>query len=437
MDILIKVGQLISGLSILVIIHELGHFMAARAFGIKVEKFFLFFDAGGVKLFSFKRGETEYGIGWLPLGGYVKIAGMIDESMDKEFLGKPAEPWEFRSKPVWQRLIVILGGIIMNIILGIIIFTLYTWHYGETFLPASEMKYGVEVSKLGKEVGLQNGDHILAVNGKPVKRDDDLTLKNTDFILKNGVVLHISRDGVEKDLTLPDDFGKRVIKDMGFASPRIPFYVGIVEPKSPADKAGLKADDHIIAINDKNIKFFDELTDALQANKGKATTVKISRGTDHQILELHATIDTAGHLGFYPKSELKDSTEYFGLGTSFVMGSTKAINAVTVNIKAIARMITGDIPSSSLHSFIGIANFYGPKWIWQKFWALTGMLSMMLAFFNFLPIPALDGGYVIFLLIELIRGKAVSYKVLEIAQIIGISLLVLLTAFAFYNDLFR
>ena len=438
MDILIKAGQLISGLSILVIIHELGHFMAARAFGIKVEKFFLFFDAGGVKLFSFKRGETEYGIGWLPLGGYVKIAGMIDESMDKEFISQPAEPWEFRSKPVWQRLIVILGGIIMNVILGILIFTLYSWHYGEKFIAASDMKYGVEVNQLGKDVGLKNGDMILSVNGREVKRDDDLTpQKNPDFLLKKGVVLHIRRDSVEKDIVLPDNFGKRISTEMEFAGARTPFHVGDIAPKSGAEKGGLQKEDHIIAINDKPVHYFDELTAELHANKGKNATLKITRGPDHKEMVLHADIDTSGRIGFQIESDLKKSTEYYSLGQSFKIGSTKAIDGVVLNVLAIKKMITGDLPSNSLHSFIGIANFYGPTWIWQRFWALTGMLSMMLAFFNFLPIPALDGGYVIFLLIELFRGKAVSYKVLEIAQIVGISLLVLLMGFAFYNDIFR
>ena len=437
MDILIKAGQLITGLSILVIIHELGHFLAARAFGIRVEKFYLFFDAWGFKLFKFKKGGTEYGIGWLPLGGYVKIAGMIDESMDKEFINKPAEDWEFRSKPVWQRLIVILGGIFMNVILGIVIFSLYTWHYGETYIKARDIKYGIEVTPYAKTLGLQNGDKILSINDKEVKRDDDLTLKNSDFFLKKDIVLHIDRNGTLMDIKLPQDFGNRVVKEMGFVGVREPFHVGDIEPKTAAEKAGLKENDRIIGIDDKEIQFFGELTETLQAKKGKDINIKIQRGNPVSEVVLHAKVDTQGHLGFHPVPELKESTDYFGLAQSFQMGSEKAWNAVSVNVGAIKRIILGELPSNSLHSFIGIANFYGAKWDWRRFWTLTGMLSMMLAFFNFLPIPALDGGYVIFLLIELFRGKAVSYKVLEVAQIVGISLLVLLMGFAFYNDIFR
>jgi regulator of sigma E protease len=436
MEILIKAAQLMLGLSILVIIHELGHFMAARMFGIKVEKFYLFFDAWGVKLFKFKAKGTEYGIGWLPLGGYVKISGMIDESMDKEFLSKPPENWEFRSKPVWQRMIVIMGGIIMNVILGITIFTLFYWHYGENFIPASEMKYGIAASPLAKEVGFLNGDKIISINGKPISRAEDI-MRNNDFMLKNNMVIEIERNGAKQDIKLPADFGRRILKlaPDNFVFPRHTFTVAEVTPGSPAKKAGLLAGDRIIEMDGKKIEFFDELSDELKTKKGGEIILKVSRGNPAQTVALNSKVDAQGHLGFMESPEIKTETEYYGLSKSFQLGSDVAYHAVADNVVGLKKMIMRELPANSIHSFIGIANYYGPVWDWYRFWKLTGMLSMVLAFMNLLPIPALDGGYMIFLIAELLRGKPVSIKVLEVAQMTGIAFLVLIMGFAFYNDI--
>jgi len=445
MQYIAMVGQLLLGLSILVVVHEWGHFIACRIFGIRVEKFYLFFDPYGAKLFSFKKGDTEYGVGVLPLGGYVKIAGMIDESMDKEFLDKPAEPWEFRSKPAWQRLIVMLGGITMNTILGIVIFSMHTLFYGDVTVPVSELKYGIVAHDLAKEVGMKTGDKIVAVNNKPVKRLSDIL--DSKLILEDNVKLTINRydtashSEITKVISLPEDFGKKVL-DQGlseFIDFRFTFLVDSVMAKSGAEKGGLLKNDSITAINNQPVHFFDEIRPILKLNKDKNVLVTIHRkdklhkaGFD-TLLTVHT--DTAGAMGFYPISQFKKDTFHYTFAESLSQGTDKAYHAVTETVKGLARTITGHIPAKkSFHSFIGIANVYGGIWDWDKFWALTAYLSMILAFMNLLPIPALDGGHVIFTLVEMIKGKPLSYRFLDIAQRVGIFLILALMAFALFND---
>lgn len=425
-------GQLLLGLSILVIIHELGHFLAARMFGIKVEKFYLFFDAWGFKLFKFKRGDTEYGIGWLPLGGYVKIAGMIDESMDKEFLNKPPQDWEFRSKPTWQRLIVMLGGIIFNLALGILIYWGHTFYYGDSYLPISELKYGISPGSLGKEIGLKAGDNILEVDGiKPTKYND---LINPKLILQDNVKLKVQRNDSVFTLTMPDDFGNKVVaKGLSeFISFRQTVVVNEVTSGSNAEKGGLKDSDKIMSVNGTDCHFYDVLSETLKQNKGKTIVLGVERNGIPKTLNVK--VDTGGMLGFNLTNDFKFKTEYHGLLASLPLGINKAWNSLSSNVQGLWRMITGKIPANQVHSFIGIAKFYGPHWDWMSFWAITALLSMVLAFMNLLPIPALDGGHVVFLLVEMIRRKPLSVRFLEVTQTVGFALLMMLMAFAFYND---
>ena len=435
---LIKASQFLLGISILVVIHELGHFLAARAFGIKVEKFFLFFDAWGFKLFKYKRGDTEYGIGWLPLGGYVKISGMIDESMDKDFAKSEPQPWEFRSKPGWQRLIVMLGGIIMNLILGVLIFWLHSYTYGEEYLPASILKNGIEVHQLGKQAGFKTGDVILRINGKEITKANEIS--GPDLFLKDNIKYDITRDGQPMTITLPQGFSSSIANSGpdSFINYRVKFAVEKLTPENydGAEKAGVKAGDSIIAVSDTATPYFGLFAETLNRKKKKDITLSVKRAGSPEIVKLKAKVSDDGKIGFKPAMVF--AVEKYSLGEAFVHGNERAWGTISNYIKSLKRLITGALPAKkSLQGFIGIANAYGGTWNWESFWALTGILSMILAVMNFLPIPALDGGHVLFLLVEMVRRKPLSYRFLEIAQIVGISILLLLTLFALYNDIVR
>ena len=441
MSIVVMVGQLLLGLSILVILHELGHFLAARAFGIKVEKFYLFFDAWGVSLFKFNYKGVEYGVGWLPLGGYVKIAGMIDESMDKEQMAGPPQPWEFRSKPAWQRLIVMLGGITVNILVGIFIFWMLTVKYGETYTPMSSVKYGIMPGPIGQKIGLKAGDQVVGINGKPVERFEDLT--NPKIILDNAV-LNIERGNQKLDITVPvnilndiSDKGLGGIEYFISSMPRFKFAVKEVAPKTGAASIGLAKGDSILAINSQPIQFFDQLQTALQANKNKQVQVTIKHAG--AVRQQNALISKEGTLGFRPDFIVPKETHLdFGFFQALPIGASRAWANFTNNAKGIKRIFTGQVKANkAVSSPWGIAEMYGSEFDWLKFWSLTGFISMVLALMNLLPIPALDGGHAVFLIIEMIKGKPLSDKFLERAQIVGFVLLICLMVFAFGNDILR
>ena len=438
MSIVKRVGQMILGLSILVILHELGHFVAARAFGIKVEKFYLFFDAWGISLFKFNYKGVEYGIGWLPLGGYVKIAGMIDESMDTEQLAGPPQPWEFRSKPAWQRLIVMLAGITVNIVLGIVIFWVLTVRYGESYIPNADIKYGIVPGKIGERIGLRPGDKITAINGKRVVRFDELT--STEVILGNSV-LTVQRGGQTLDVKVPSNI-LNDLSDLGIDQfigkfPRAKFSVEAVEPNSGAQKIGLAKNDSIVGINTNRIAFFDQLQAELQQDKGKQVLVSIKRGDN--VFQKTAQIDKSGILGFLPNLDIpKEKKLTFGFFGSLPVGATKAWGTFTDDAKGIGKVVTGDVKfSKAVSGPVKIATLFGTQIDWIRFWSLVGFLSMVLALTNLLPIPALDGGHAMFLLIEMIKGKPLSDKFLERAQIVGFVILISLMVFVFGNDIVK
>ncbi|HMI03472.1 MAG TPA: RIP metalloprotease RseP [Pedobacter sp.] len=433
---LIMAAQLLLGLSILVILHELGHFLAARAFGIKVEKFYLFFDAWGVKLFSFKRGDCEYGIGWLPLGGYVKIAGMIDESMDTEQMAQPAQPWEFRSKPAWQRLIVMLGGVIVNIAVGILIFWIITFTYGETFIPNSSVQ-GINPGIIGKEIGLKKGDKVVAVNGKKVIQFDELI---SPKVLLGNTTLTIMRGGKALDIKVPDNILNKV-SDLGIEEfiSRMPLISSSIDSVySNAEKAGLKKGDRILAVNNNPVKYSADVKDELKKFKGKPAVFMVSRGTER--LSYSVPVDTAGTIGIgFNVNELKQETVNFGFFESFPVGVNQAWKVFSDNGKGIWKVLTGKIKANKAFSGpVEIARkVYGGVWIWERFWFSTGFISIALAFMNLLPIPALDGGHVVFLIIEMIKGKPMGDKFMERAQIVGFVLLLSLMVFVLGNDIFK
>ncbi len=435
MQALIMASQLILGISILVILHEFGHYLAARAFGIKVEKFYLFFDAWNVKLFSFKRGDTEWGIGWLPLGGYVKIAGMIDESMDSEQMKQPAQPWEFRSKPAWQRLIVMIGGVVVNVITGIIIFAMLSYTYGEKYTKNDSVKNGIVPSELAKEYGFKTGDHLLKVNGEKIVRFEE-ALK-IEHILGNGVTYTVLRDGQEMNISIPSDFIKKFSSAKAdFFMPRMHFFVNEITPGFPAEKAGLMVNDVITKVDTIAVEYFDDFKTAVNNRKGLATNFTLLRGGQELVLSIQ--IDANGLVGFKPDTkDFEYETVQFGFFESFPAGYKKAVETIQTQILGWKKIFKGDIAvNKAVQGPIGIAKFYGGEWIWQRFWVFTALISLGLAFMNILPIPALDGGHVLFLLFEIVLRRPLSEKFLERAQYAGMIILLTLMVLIFGNDLF-
>ncbi len=435
MSIVIMVGQLLLGLSILVILHEFGHFIAARAFGIKVEKFYLFFDAWGISLFKFNYKGVEYGIGWLPLGGYVKIAGMIDESMDTEQLAGPPQPWEFRSKPAWQRLIVMLGGVTVNIVFGILIFWVLTIKYGETYTPNSNLIYGIAPGKIGQKIGLKPGDKIVAINGKTIEYFDELI--SSKVLL--GSVLTVVRNNQDLSIPVPGTL-LNDLSDYGigeFVKPRVKFAIDSVTPNSGAQKASLVKGDSITAVNGQTVAFFDEMQSLLQDNKSKQVQLTVNH--KNVIRQQPAQITKEGTLGFFPKVDFpKDKKITFGFFGSLPVGASRAWGTFTDNAKGLGKVFTGQVKArKAISGPIGIAVLFGTHIDWIRFWNLVGLLSMVLALMNLLPIPALDGGHAVFLLIEMIKGKPLSDKFLERAQIVGFVILITLMVFAFGNDIVK
>ena len=433
MDGLVMAAQLLLALSILVILHEFGHYIAARAFGIRVEKFYLFFDAWGIKLFSFKKGDTEYGIGWLPLGGYVKISGMVDESMDKEQMKQPPQPWEFRSKPAWQRLIVMVGGVTMNVILGIAIYTFILLHYSGKYLPVENVDHGIYAYELGREIGFKTGDKIVSFNGERLERFENVLSTRILF----GGTFTVKRDGKLVEITVPDDFYKTVSqkgKGRFIDAHNSTFFVDSVVKNSPADRAGIKDHDKIIAVNDTTTDTYGSFREMIMDKKNQQVALKISRGDS--VILAQARLDSSSVLGIY--ADLDYTFKDYTLSSALKFGSSDAVDALVVNAKGLKRIFAGkEDVRESLQGPVGIAVLYGGTWEWFRFWVLTGLLSMVLAFMNILPIPALDGGHVIFLLIETFSGKKLSDKFMERAQVAGMIILISLMIFAFTNDIWK
>jgi len=428
-------GQMLLGLSILVGLHEFGHFATAKYFKIRVDKFYIFFDflfplpnVLNFALLKKKIGDTEYGLGWFPLGGYVAIHGMIDETQDADSLAAEPQPNEFRAKPAWQRLIVMLGGIIMNVITGIVIFTLLTYTQGESYLPASEVRYGIVPNKLGEEMGFRTGDKIVKINGRPFTEFNEVY--NPEVMMGSTSYYTVERQGQLIDVRVPANFMDRLSEQgqQRFVLPRNPFAVKTVNPGSPADKGGLLPEDRIVQLNQKKVEFFPDFQQDLLANAGKPVKLVVERGGELKTLSI--TVDEEGHLGFFPKSLLRESVRHYSLAESVPVGTSKAFGVITNQITAFGKIFRGE---ASFRKSVGgpweIAQQYGPTWDWGWFWTMTGMLSMVLAFMNLLPIPALDGGHVVFLLYEMIAGRKPSDKFLENAQRVGMMLLLSLMAF--------
>ncbi len=438
MQVLIMVGQLILGLSILVIIHEFGHFITARMFGIKVEKFYLFFDAWNIKLFKIKYKETEYGIGWLPLGGYVKIAGMIDESMDKEQLKKPPQPWEFRSKPAWQKFIVMIGGVVMNLILGVLIFTFSLKSYTKVYIPMEEVnKYGLYTFDYAEQIGFKTGDKIISANGKKIERYKDVFSPRKLF----GTTYQVERNGEIIDVTTPDTLYKIFTKKepdglLFMYAFNFRFAVDSVVKGSEAEKAGLMPGDSLIAVNDIQTPVFGKFKEVLSANSDKRIDIIIKRDSNLDTLT-NVYVDSLGTIGFY-NSRPRYNYKHYTINDAFKYGTKDAIGVIVSNVKGLGKIVSGEEKAKeSLRGPLGILEFYGRVWDWQNFWFITAMLSLVLAFMNILPIPALDGGHVMIILIESIIGRKLPDKVLEVIQIIGLVIILALMVIVFGIDISR
>jgi len=437
MVILIKTAQLLLSLSILVIIHELGHFIAAKAFKTRVEKFYLFFDPW-FSLFKFKKGETEYGVGWLPLGGYVKISGMIDESLDAEQMKQPAQSWEFRAKPAWQRLIIMLAGVIMNIVLaiGIYIVTLAAW--GEQYLPTSEVKYGIYVDSLGYEMGLRNGDKIVTIDNQVV---EDFSKIPGHILLEKAKTIQVERDGEPLNVNIPDGFLSKMIKSQSadFIGPRIPFEIGDFAKTSAGKDSGMKVGDKIIKLDTLATPYFDIFRSEIQKHKNQQVTVVVLRGAD--TLNFAVKVPEKGLIGIAPKpltDYFKLSERHYNILQAIPAGFTKTWKGIDNYWKQLKLIFSKDVKAyESVGGFITIGKIFPSTWDWEAFWALTAFLSIMLAILNVLPIPALDGGHVLFVLVEIVTGRKPSDKFLEYAQIVGMVLLFALLIFANGNDILR
>ncbi|MCH3883595.1 RIP metalloprotease RseP [Tenacibaculum aquimarinum] len=445
MEILIKASQFILSLSLLIVLHELGHFIPAKLFKTRVEKFYLFFDYK-FSLFKKKVGETVYGIGWIPLGGYVKISGMIDESMDTEQMALPPQPWEFRSKPAWQRLIIMLGGVIVNFVLGILIYICLMWAYGERFLPNENVKDGVWVeNQLATDLGLQTGDKILTIDGEKVQKFNQLPI---EFINGNNYTIERNGEVIEKEI--PIDFISKLVdrgKNAGnFINTRYPFLISGVQLDSLNASSGLKAKDMVVAINGTPIKYYDQAKLEFQKLKGQDISLTVKRGEETK--EVPVKVSNYGNIGVVFGGASYNDLEKLGyydlerIDYSFTeaipAGLNKSWDTLTSYVKQLKKIFNPSTGAyKGLGGFISIGSIFPSEFSWETFWNITAFLSIMLGFMNLLPIPALDGGHVLFTLWEMITGKKPSDKFLEHAQVVGFILLLALLIFANGNDIFR
>ncbi|RRO15906.1 RIP metalloprotease RseP [Flavobacteriaceae bacterium 14752] len=432
----IKAAQLILSLSILVVLHELGHFIPAKLFKTKVEKFYLFFDVK-FSLFKKKIGETVYGIGWLPLGGYVKIAGMIDESMDKEQMSKPPQPWEFRSKPAWQRLIIMLGGVTVNIIVGILIYIMVLFVWGTDYIPKENLDNGLAVNEVLYEYGFQDGDVILSIDGEPLKNQPEV---NKYLMLRDVSTIKVEHpDGNTETINLPEDMGSQLFQKgvMYPFSLKLEPIIDSVLPNQPGQKAGLQKGDKLLAVDGKTTPYWDDFTNAVA--EAKSDTIQLTYiNSDLDKVTSEIILNEDKKIGIAVQNSLADRFEHesFSLGESITSGVSYGYWTLRDYIAQFKYVFTKK-GATQVGGFGAIGSLFPPAWDWQSFWMTTALISIILAFMNILPIPALDGGHVVFLLYEMVSGRKPNEKVLEYAQIVGFFLLIALVLFANGNDIYR
>ena len=436
MCVLTQIFGLILSLSILVILHELGHFTLAKLFKVRVEKFYLFFDPW-FSIFKIKRGDTEYGIGWLPLGGYVKISGMIDESMDKEQLKQEPQPWEFRSKPAWQRFLIMIGGVVVNFILALFIYSMILYAWGKDYLPVNNVKYGLHFHEVAIKAGFQNGDNILKIDNNVIENIDDIS----GYIIKGKIKeVTVDRKGQNVNITLPADFTEQLIKakvQKIVLDPQFPFIIEKVMDGNPAAKAGLMHGDRIVAINNIQTPYWQDFTEKVDSFKGKEVEITYLRNGVEQKHKLTLTEDAK--IGVQPVNPIKlleFKKKEYGLLSAIPAGIGLGVETLTKYVTGLKYLFT-KAGAKQVGGFGAIGGLFPTSWDWESFWSLTALLSVVLAFMNILPIPALDGGHALFLTYEIITGRKPSDKFMEYAQITGMVILFSLLLFANGNDLYK
>ena len=437
-EIVIKAGQLLLSLSILIILHELGHYIPAKLFKTRVEKFYLFFDPW-FSILKKKVGDTEYGIGWLPLGGYVKISGMIDESMDKEQMKKPPKRWEFRSKPAWQRLIIMLGGVTVNVILAFVIYSFSLVIWGEKYLPSEKATYGIHCDSLALAAGFQDGDIIYSIDGSKVERfaRENGSLHSEmiqKLILDDAKIITVVRNGKQLDVPFTEEVKNAVLAKTPLFSPNIPFVIGGFSEGSVIEKVGAQVGDRIIKINDKPMIFAGDVIAYTPSLKGDSATVVVDRNGQEKVFGIFLEEGVMG-VQLQPFSSLYEleSEQYNVLNV--LPAALKKTQSEIANYLKQFKLIKKS--PESVGGFISIGSIFPSVWDWQRFWNLTAFLSIMLAVLNLLPIPALDGGHVMFLLYEVITKRKPNEKVMEYAQTLGVILLLGLVLYANGNDIFK
>lgn len=435
MTVLIQIAQFIFIISVLVILHELGHFIPAKLFKTKVEKFYLFFDYK-FSLFKKKIGDTVYGIGWIPFGGYVKIAGMIDESMDKEQMEKPPQPWEFRSKPAWQRLIIMIGGVTVNFFLAWFIYSALLVYYGDTYVDNNKLKYGVYVDEVGEKLGIKKGDKIISIDGEKLEK-----FNNAPINILLGDKMTVQRNGKEVSFPLKDEVKKLVLNQQGkrFITEALPPIIGTVRDNYAAKSAGLLKGDKIISVNQKPIQFWSDLVGFIRSNKNKDILLNIER--NNELVNINVKVPDSLIIGIAVDTSLaKDFlvTKEYSVANSIPKGLTQTMEALTMQVRQF-KLIFNKKTEGYKHvkGPIGIVTVMSPTWDWHFVWRFMAMFSIWLAFLNLLPIPALDGGHIVFLLYEMISGRAPTQKVLEYAQVAGFIFIMGLMALVFGSDIYH
>ena len=435
---IIKIAQLFLSLTILVTLHEFGHYYFAKKFKCRVDKFYLFFDflfpfasVMNFAIFKKKIGDTEYGIGWFPFGGYVQIAGMVDEQMDKSLINSEPQPWELRSKPAWQRLLVMMGGIIVNFVLGVFIFWMALLVFGKETLPITNIPQGLMVDSSAYYMGLRNGDYVTSLDGKPVRSITRIPVE----IIMNGVntIEGVHKNGEKFSLPVDNDDRSRMLKRLKkspFVEPRYVAIVDTIDPASFAANSALRKNDQIIAVNGVPVHYFDELRAQLIRNRGQKADLTLLRGVDTVITSSRVTEN--GTLGFYPRRHLDVviSEQKFNLFTAFTQGISDGVELLVMQAKQFVVLFTVEDAHEQVGGFYTMVQQMNSEWDWQQFWMFTGFLSLALAFMNFLPIPMLDGGYIMFILWEMVTGKKVSDKVIYYANNVGLFIVLGLMIYA-------